>query len=78
LIIHEVAEEVRISYGSSHVILIKDFGTSHLSAKYDSQLLALEQKGNHLPMASDFPNCAEANENFLTDIITGNKTWVCG
>jgi hypothetical protein len=74
LIIHEVAEEVRISYSSSHVILTRDFGMSHLSAKFVLQLLTLEQKGNHLPMASDLPNCTEANENFLT----GYKTWVYG
>ena len=76
LTVREVADEVSISIGSCHQILTEKLQMHHVSAKFVPRLLTDDQKENHVDISQEL--LANANENLLKIIITGDETWVYG
>jgi len=76
LTVREVADEVGISIGSCHQIFTEKFQMHHVSAKFMPHLLTDDQKQNHAEISQELLVNANGNENFLKNIITGDKMWV--
>ena len=49
-----------------------------VSAKFVPRLLIDDQKENCVEVSQELLANANGNENFLTNIITGDETWVYG
>ena len=79
LTVREVANEVGISIGSCHQILTEKLHMCRISAKFAPCLLLTDdQKENRVEISQEPLANANGNENFLKNIITGDKTWVYG
>jgi len=77
LTIREVAEEVRIAFGTCQKILTEDLQMRRVSAKFVPRLLTAEQKDDHVSICTDLRERAQNNLNFVSLIITGDECWVC-
>ena len=75
LTICEVAEDAGISKTTFHDILTENLGMHHVAAKFVLCLLSEDQKQNCV-YVSKLVDCANADENFLKNIVTGDETWV--
>ena len=78
LTVREVAAEEGISIGSCHQIFTEKLQMCLVSAKFMPHLMSDDQKENHVKISQELLGNANGNENFLTNIITGDKTWVYG
>lgn len=78
LTVREVADEVCISVGSCHAILTEKLEMRRVCAKFVPRLLTNEQKENRVSISQDMLANADADDNFLKNIITGDETWVFG
>ena len=78
LTIREIVEEVGISRGSIHSILIEDLCMQRVSAKFILKLLTEQQKELYVEIAQDMLDCAKNDLEFTQTIITGDETWVYG
>jgi hypothetical protein len=76
LSVQEVADEVGISTGSRPHIFTEKLLMRRVSAKLVPQLLIEDQKENRVEISQEL--LANANEHFLTNVITGDEMWVCG
>jgi hypothetical protein len=72
LTVREVAEEIGISMGLCHTILMEDIGMHQVSAKFVPRLLT-DDLQNLIQRASD-------SESLLKYVITSDETWMysCG
>ena len=78
LTVREVADEVGISIGSCHQIFTEKLQIRRVSAKFVPRLLTDDQKENRVETSQKLLANANGNENFLTNIITGDETRVYG
>jgi len=78
LTVQEVADEVGISIGSCHQNFTEKRQVYHVSAQFVPCLLADDQKENCVEISQELLASANGNENFLTNIITGDETWIYG
>jgi len=78
LTVREVADKVGISIGSCHQIFTEKLHICHVSAEFVLRLLTDNQKENHLEISQELLANTNGNENFLKNIITGDKTWIYG
>jgi AraC-like DNA-binding protein len=76
LSVQEVADEVGISTGSCQQIFTEKLRMRRVSAKFVLHLLTEDQKKNRVEINQEL--LANANEHFLTNVITGDEMWVCG
>jgi len=76
LTVREVADKMGISIGSCHQIFTEKLQRSRVSAKFVPRLLTNDQKEKRVEISQKL--LANANENFLKNIITGDETWVYG
>jgi PAB1-binding protein PBP1 len=53
-------------------------GVHHVAAKSVSCLLSKDWKHNHVDVRKELAERANADENCLKNIITGDETWVYG
>ena len=74
--IREVAEEVRIVFGTCQKILTKDLQMRRVTAKFVPRLLTAEQKDDRLSFCSDLCDRAQNDPNFTSSINTGDSCWV--
>jgi hypothetical protein len=74
----EISAEVGISYGKCQAILTEDLNMRSDSAKFVPCVLTIEQKEHRFSAATNLLQEAETDQNFMEDIITGNRTWVDG
>jgi hypothetical protein len=49
-----------------------------VAAKYVPRLLTEDKKQNCVDVSKGPVDCANAYENFLTNIVTGDETWIYG
>ena len=77
LTIREVAEEVRIAFGTCQKILTKDLQRRRVTAKFVPCLLTAEKKDDRVSVCIDLRGRAQNEPNFML-IITGDECWVYG
>ena len=78
LTIREVAEEIRIAFGTSQKILNEDLRMRRVTAKFVPRLLTAEQKNDRVSICTDLPDRAQNDPNFMSSVITGDEFWVYG
>jgi len=78
LTIREVAEEVRIAFGTCQKILTEDVQMRRVTAKFVPRLLTAEQKDNRRSVCTDLCDQAQNDPNFMSSVITGDECWVYG
>jgi histone-lysine N-methyltransferase SETMAR len=76
-IIHDVCERVRLSYGTIQRILADNLNTRRVSARFVPRLLSDDQKALHISVCRELKQ-ARDDLNFISNIITGDETWVYG
>ena len=76
LTIREVAEEVRIAFGSCQKIQTEDLRMRHVTAKFLPHLLTAEQKDDRVSICTDLRDRAQNDPNFMSSVITGDECWV--
>ena len=78
LTIREVAEKVRIAFGSCQKILTEDLRMRRVTAKFVPRLLTAEQKDDRMSICTDLRDRAQNDPNFMSSVITGDECWVYG
>jgi hypothetical protein len=76
LTIREVAEEVRIAFGTCQKILTKDLQMRRVTAKFVLRLLTAEQKDDRMSVCTDLHDQAQNDPSFMSLVITGDECWV--
>jgi hypothetical protein len=74
--IHDVCNIVGLSYGTCQRILSDELNTRRIAAKFVPKLLSNDQKGHRIAVCTELK--AENDPNFISNIITGDETWVFG
>ena len=77
LTIREVAEEVRIAFGTCQKILTEDLRIRPVTAKFVPRLLTAKQD-YRVSICTDLRDRAQNDPSFMSSIITGDECWVCG
>ena len=78
LTIREVAEEVRIAFGTCQKILTEDLQMRRVTAKFVPCLLMAEQKDDCVSFYTELHEWAQNDPNFMSSLITGDECWVYG
>ena len=78
LTIREVAEEVRIAFGTCQKLLTEDLRMRSVTAKFVPCLLTAEQKDDRMSICTDLSDRAQNDPNFMSSVITGDECWVYG
>jgi len=76
LTIREVAEEVRVAFGTCQKILTEDLQMWRVAAKFMPRLLTAEQKDDRMSICTDLRNWAQNDPNFMSSVNTGDECWV--
>ena len=76
LTIREVAEEVRMAFGTCQKILTEDLQMRCVTAKFVPRLLTAEQKNYRMSICTDLHHRAQNNAKFMTSVISGDDCWV--
>ena len=66
LTIREVAEEVRITFGTWQKILTEDLRMRRVTALFVPRLLTAEQKDDRVSICTDLRDRAQNNPNFMS------------
>ena len=67
-----------ISIETRHQNFTEKIQMRRVSAKFVPRSLIDDQKENRVEISQEFLANANGNENFLKNIITGDKTWIYG
>ena len=73
----EVSMLVGISHGTCHKILTEDLKMRRVASKFVPRLLSVDQKQQRLDICLDLKENAANDPCFLSNVITGDETWVC-
>ena len=76
--IHDVCEIVGLSYGTIQCILADNLNMRHISARVVPRLLSNDQKALRVSVCRELKQQARDDPNFISNIITGDETWVYG
>jgi hypothetical protein len=76
--IRDVCEIVGLSHGTVQRILADNLNMRLISAKCVPRLLNDDQKAHRVSVCTEFKQRATDDSNFISNIITGDKTWVYG
>ena len=74
--IDEVSMLVGISHGTCHKILTEDLKMRRVASKFVPRLLSVDQKQQRLDVCLDLKENAANDPSFLSNVITGDETWV--
>ena len=75
---HDVCEIVGLSYGTVQRILADNLNMRHISARFVPRLLSNDQKALRVSVCRELKQRARVDPNFISNIITGDETWVYG
>ena len=78
LTIGEVAEEVRIAFGTCQKILTEDLQMRRVTAKFVPRLLTSEEKDDRVSICTDLRDQAQNIPNFVSSVNTGDESWIYG
>jgi len=73
LTIREVAEEVRIAFGTCQKILTEDLRIRRVKPKFVPRLLTAEQKDDRVSICTDLRDRDQNDPNFMFSVITGDE-----
>ena len=76
--IHNVCEIVRLSYGTYQRILADNLNMRRFCARFVPRLLSDDLKAHRVSVCKELKQQARDNPNFISNIITGDETWVYG
>jgi len=76
--IHDVCEIVGLSYGTTQRILADNLNMRCISARFVPRLLSDNQKALCVSVCRELKQQARDNPNFISNIVTGDETWVYG
>ena len=76
--IHDVCERVGMSYRMVQCILVDNLNMRRISARFVPILLSDDQKTHHVSVHRELKQQARDNPNFISNIVTGDETWVYG
>jgi len=76
--IHDVCEIVGLSYGTVQRILADNLNMRRISARFVPRLLIDDQKALRVSVCRELKQQARDDANFISNIITGDETWVYG
>jgi len=74
--IDEVSMLVGIRDGTCHKILTEDLKMQCVASKFVPRLPSVDQKQQRLDVCLDLKENAANDPSFLSNVITGDKTWV--
>jgi hypothetical protein len=75
--IHDVCE-IGLSYGTGQRILAGNLNMGRISAKSVPRVLSDNQKVHRISACKEIKQEATDDPNFISNIRTGDETWVCG
>ena len=78
LTIREVAEEVRIAFGTCQNILTEDLQMRRVTAKLVPRLLTAEQKDDRVSLCTDLRDGAQNDPNFMSSVTNAGFTVMTG
>jgi hypothetical protein len=76
--IHDVCDIIGLSYGAVQSILADNLNMRHISARFVPRLLSHDQKALRVSVCRELKQQATDGPNFISNIITGDETWVYG
>ena len=76
--IHGIAEEVGIGHGTCQQVLMEELGMHCVAAKFVPRILIADQKQQRVNLCTELRQLASDDETFLSRVITGDESWVCG
>jgi histone-lysine N-methyltransferase SETMAR len=76
--IHDVCETAGLSYGTVQRILADNLNMRLISARSVPRLLSDDQKAHGVSLCRELKQEARDDPNFISNIITGDETWVYG
>ena len=74
--IDEVSMLLGISHGTCHKILTQDLKMRRVTSKFVPRLLSVDKKQQRLYVCLDLKENAANDPSFLSNVITGDETWV--
>jgi histone-lysine N-methyltransferase SETMAR len=74
--IHDVCEIVGLSYETVQRILVDSLNMRRVSASFVPRLLSDDQKAFRVSVCRELKQQARDDPNFISNIITGDETWV--
>jgi len=76
--IRDIAEDVEFGYGTCQRVLPEELGMYLVAAKFVPRILTADQKQQRVNVFTELRQLASDNETFLSRVITGDESWVCG
>ena len=76
LTIRMMAEELEMSKESVRTILVENLGMKKICARMVPKLLSDEQKSRRMRVCEEILQQLEVNEDFLSNVITGDESWI--
>ena len=74
----DIAEEVRVGYGTCQRVLTEELGTRRVAAKFGLRILTTDQKQQRVNVYTELRQLASDDETFLSRVIIGDESWVYG
>lgn len=78
LTIRDIAEEVKVGYGTCQRVLTEELGMHRVAAKFVPRILTADQKQQRVNVCTELRQLASNDETFLSRVITGDESWVYG
>jgi len=76
--IRDIAEEVDVGYGTCQRVLMEELGLQRVAAKFVPRILTADQIQQRVSVCTELRQLASDDETFLSRVITGDESWVCG
>jgi len=76
--IRDIAEEVGAGYGTCQRVLTEELGMHRVAAKFMPRILTADQTQQRVNFCTELRQLASDDEPFLSRVITGDESWVCG
>jgi len=74
--IHDVCNEVGLSYGSCQHILVEELNMRRIEAKFVPRLLKNDQRDHRVQLCTELQKAVRNDPNFLSRVITGDESWL--
>ncbi|PNF17592.1 hypothetical protein B7P43_G14400 [Cryptotermes secundus] len=78
LTIQDLCNTLGLSYGTCQRILLEELNMRRIVAKFVPRLLQNEQKQHLLEVCRELQQQFQKDPNFLSKVVTGDKSWVYG